>query len=158
MIASNVQERAFLLRGFWREQNLKLTSNQQYFPSWESLDRLLSEIERKMKNELAAKGNWTPVCGVQSRMLITTLQRYRSWCIAVWTFNIKWRFNLQTIDKWIYVFPLDLDHLEPAPSKPGAAKRARLSPGPATPPGNEVYILGHILSWSINGSKSIHHS
>ena len=48
----------------------------------------------------------------------------------------------------MYVFPLDLDHLEPAPSKPGAAKRVRLSlsPGPATPPGNEVYILGHILA------------
>merc|ERR1719483_1839995 len=31
-----------------------------------------------------------------------------------------------------------LDHLEPAPSKPGAAKRVRLSlsPGPATPPGS----------------------
>ena len=47
----------------------------------------------------------------------------------------------------MYVFPLDLDHLEPAPSKPGAAKRVRLSlsPGPATPPGSEAYILGHIL-------------
>ena len=46
----------------------------------------------------------------------------------------------------MYVFPLDLDHLEPAPSKPGAAKRVRLSlsPGTATPPGSEVYILGHI--------------
>ena len=41
-------------------------------------------------------------------------------------------------------FPLDLDHLEPAPSKPGAAKRVRLSLSP-TPPGNEAYILGHIL-------------
>ena len=38
----------------------------------------------------------------------------------------------------MHVFPLDLDHLEPAPSKPGAAKRVRLSlsPGPATPPGS----------------------
>ena len=52
----------------------------------------------------------------------------------------------------IYVFPLDLDHLEPAPSKPGAAKRVRLSlsPGPATPPGSEVDILGHRYSYDIN--------